>query len=126
MPLAAVVTTRAIAQSFAGQKVEYFNTFGGNPVCAAAGLAVLEVSANQVISCNQSPSRRVCWSLNIRILQSNRLVYHIPMGMALQVIEQEGLQEHAREVGRYLRSRLAELREKHALIGDVRGMAPTH
>lgn len=43
MPLAAVVTTRAIADSFASNGIEYFNTFGGNPVCSAAGLAVLEV-----------------------------------------------------------------------------------
>ena len=42
MPLAAVVTTRAIAASF-HNGLEYFNTFGGNPVCCAAGLAVLQV-----------------------------------------------------------------------------------
>jgi acetylornithine/succinyldiaminopimelate/putrescine aminotransferase len=66
MPLAAVVTTRAIAQSFAGQKVEYFNTFGGNPVCAAAGLAVLEVSANQIVQVT-NPSRRGHWPIHIRI-----------------------------------------------------------
>jgi 4-aminobutyrate aminotransferase-like enzyme len=40
MPLAAVVTTRAVADAFAAGP-EYFNTFGGNPVCCAAGLAVL-------------------------------------------------------------------------------------
>ena len=43
MPLAAVVTTREVAQAFEKCGVEYFNTFGGNPVCAAAGLAVLDV-----------------------------------------------------------------------------------
>ena len=42
MPLAAVVTTQAIADSF-NNGLEYFNTFGGNPVCAAAGLAVLGI-----------------------------------------------------------------------------------
>ena len=42
MPLAAVVCTRAVSDAFAAGP-EYFNTFGGNPVCAAAGLAVLEV-----------------------------------------------------------------------------------
>ncbi|KAL1524641.1 hypothetical protein AB1Y20_019528 [Prymnesium parvum] len=42
MPLAAVVCTREIGDAFA-QGPEYFNTFGGNPVCAAAGLAVLDV-----------------------------------------------------------------------------------
>jgi ethanolamine-phosphate phospho-lyase len=41
MPLAAVVCTRAISDAFA-KGPEYFNTFGGNPVCAAAGLAVLD------------------------------------------------------------------------------------
>jgi len=41
-PLAAVVTTPEIAQSFAGG-MEYFNTFGGNPVSCAIGQAVLDV-----------------------------------------------------------------------------------
>merc|ERR1719367_849346 len=42
MPLAAVVTTRSIATAF-DNGLEYFNTFGGNPVCCAAGLAMLDV-----------------------------------------------------------------------------------
>jgi 4-aminobutyrate aminotransferase-like enzyme len=41
-PLGAVVTTRAIADAFANG-MEYFNTFGGNPVSASVGLAVLDV-----------------------------------------------------------------------------------
>lgn len=43
MPLAAVIVTRDISDTFCNMDVEYFNTFGGNPVCAAAGLAVLDV-----------------------------------------------------------------------------------
>ncbi len=39
-PIAAVVTTREIADSFANG-MEYFNTFGGNPVSCAAARAVL-------------------------------------------------------------------------------------
>jgi 4-aminobutyrate aminotransferase-like enzyme len=77
-PLAAVVTTRAIAEAF-DNGMEYFNTFGGNPVSCAVGLAVLDV------------------------------------------IEEEGLQEHARIVGDELLGRLRELQERHSLIGDVRG-----
>jgi 4-aminobutyrate aminotransferase-like enzyme len=42
MPLAAVVTTRTVAAALEATGVEYFNTFAGNPVCAAAGLAVLD------------------------------------------------------------------------------------
>lgn len=41
-PLAAVVTTKEIAEAFCNG-MEYFNTFGGNPVSCAIGLAVLEV-----------------------------------------------------------------------------------
>uniref|UniRef100_A0A7S3PBL4 Uncharacterized protein n=1 Tax=Amphora coffeiformis TaxID=265554 RepID=A0A7S3PBL4_9STRA len=42
MPLAAVVTSRQVVERFEAVGVEYFNTFAGNPVCAAAGLAVLD------------------------------------------------------------------------------------
>jgi 4-aminobutyrate aminotransferase-like enzyme/Ser/Thr protein kinase RdoA (MazF antagonist) len=41
-PLAAVVTTQEIAASF-NNGMEFFSTFGGNPVACAAGLAVLDV-----------------------------------------------------------------------------------
>ncbi|GBG28335.1 Alanine--glyoxylate aminotransferase 2-like [Hondaea fermentalgiana] len=42
VPLAAVVCSDAVANSFTNG-MEYFNTFGGNPVACAAGLAVLEI-----------------------------------------------------------------------------------
>jgi 4-aminobutyrate aminotransferase-like enzyme/Ser/Thr protein kinase RdoA (MazF antagonist) len=41
-PLGAVVCTPRIARAFANG-MEYFNTFGGNPVSSATGLAVLQV-----------------------------------------------------------------------------------
>jgi len=41
-PLGAVVTTPEIAASF-DNGMEYFNTFGGNPVSCAIGMAVLDV-----------------------------------------------------------------------------------
>jgi 4-aminobutyrate aminotransferase-like enzyme/Ser/Thr protein kinase RdoA (MazF antagonist)/murein DD-endopeptidase MepM/ murein hydrolase activator NlpD len=41
-PVAAVVTTPAIAASF-DNGMEFFSTFGGNPVACAAGMAVLDV-----------------------------------------------------------------------------------
>ncbi|MDQ2855316.1 MAG: aspartate aminotransferase family protein [Acidobacteriota bacterium] len=40
----------------------------------------------------------------------------------IKVIEEEDLRRNATEVGGYLRQRLEELKEKHAAIGDVRGM----
>jgi 4-aminobutyrate aminotransferase-like enzyme/Ser/Thr protein kinase RdoA (MazF antagonist) len=77
-PMAAVVTTREIADAF-DSGMKYFNTFGGNPVSCAIGTAVLDE------------------------------------------IEERGLQRHAAETGRHLEHALAELAERHQLIGDVRG-----
>lgn len=45
-PLAGVVTTRDILERFSSDAL-YFNTFGGNPVSAAAGNAVLDVIEDQ-------------------------------------------------------------------------------
>jgi 4-aminobutyrate aminotransferase-like enzyme len=50
-PLGAVVTTRAIADSFA-DGMEYFNTFGGNPVSCAIGLAVLDIIRDEELQQN--------------------------------------------------------------------------
>ncbi len=45
------------------------------------------------------------------------------MGLVvLDVIEEEGLQANALEVGNRLKSELLILKEKHPLIGDVRGL----
>ncbi|HET8598864.1 MAG TPA: aminotransferase class III-fold pyridoxal phosphate-dependent enzyme [Segeticoccus sp.] len=77
-PLGAVVTTPEVADSFANG-MEYFNTFGGNPVSCVVGSAVLDV------------------------------------------IEDEELQQHARQVGRHLQGGFHRLAERHPVIGDVQG-----
>ncbi|HVS64563.1 MAG TPA: aminotransferase class III-fold pyridoxal phosphate-dependent enzyme [Thermoanaerobaculia bacterium] len=86
-PLAAVITTREIADAFAGRRagerragMEYFNTYGGNPVSAAVGMAVLDV------------------------------------------LDEEGLQERARVLGRRFKRGLEELAAQCPAIGDVRGL----
>jgi 4-aminobutyrate aminotransferase-like enzyme len=60
-PLAAVVTTRAIADSFANG-MEYFNTFGGNPVSCAVGTAVLDVIEQEGLQAN-------AWQAGNRLLE---------------------------------------------------------
>ena len=47
-PLAAVITTPEIAHSFM-TGMEYFNTFGGNPVSAAIGQTVLDVIVDEAL-----------------------------------------------------------------------------
>jgi len=46
-PIAAVITTEEIAASFGATGIEYFNTYGGNPVSCAIGNAVLDVIENE-------------------------------------------------------------------------------
>jgi 4-aminobutyrate aminotransferase-like enzyme len=70
--------TDAIANSF-NNGIEYFNTYGGNPVSMVTGLAVLEV------------------------------------------IQGEGLQENALQVGNYLLDGMRQLMNSYPIIGDVRG-----
>jgi 4-aminobutyrate aminotransferase-like enzyme/Ser/Thr protein kinase RdoA (MazF antagonist) len=77
-PLAAVACTLEVAEKFANG-MEFFNTFGGNPVSCAIGTAVLKT------------------------------------------IKNEKLQEHALEVGNYLKDELSELAKDFSIIGDVRG-----
>ena len=77
-PMSAVVTRRDIADNFA-KGMEFFATFGGNPVSCAIGSAVLDV------------------------------------------IKEEGLQNHAKKVGRHLLEGLSALKVAHPLVGDVRG-----
>jgi 4-aminobutyrate aminotransferase-like enzyme/Ser/Thr protein kinase RdoA (MazF antagonist) len=50
-PLAAVVTTPEIAATF-NNGMEFFSTFGGNPVACAAGLAVLDVLKDEQLQKN--------------------------------------------------------------------------
>ncbi len=40
----------------------------------------------------------------------------------IEIIEDEGLVENARKVGEYALKRLQELKQRHALVGDVRGL----
>ncbi|MCA9307777.1 MAG: aminotransferase class III-fold pyridoxal phosphate-dependent enzyme, partial [Phycisphaerales bacterium] len=78
VPLGNCITRPEIAKTMANRI--HFNTYGGNPVSMAQGLATLEV------------------------------------------IDAEGIQQNALEVGTHLKSRLGALQEKYSLIGDVRGM----
>ena len=68
-PLAAVVTTREIAASFANG-MEFFSTFGGNPVACAAGLAVLDVLRDENLQQN-ALTVGTQWLKDLRSLQSD-------------------------------------------------------
>ncbi|KAG0730050.1 Alanine--glyoxylate aminotransferase 2, mitochondrial [Chionoecetes opilio] len=76
-PLAAVVTTPAVAATMA--QALHFNTFGGNPIACAVGISVLET------------------------------------------MKEEKTQENCKVLGPYFLNKLAEIRDKYPIVGDVRG-----
>lgn len=82
-PIGAVVTTPEIAASF-DTGMEYFNTFGGNPVSCAVGLAVLDVLAEEGL---QENARIVGQHLlqGLRSLQAEHSLIGDVRGMGLYV-----------------------------------------
>ena len=80
-PLGAVVTTREIAESFANG-MEFFSTFGGNPVSCAVGMAVLDVLTEEKL---QASALRVGARLmeGLRALMEKRPLIGDVRGMGL-------------------------------------------
>ena len=57
-PVAGMIARPEVLREF-GQQMRYFNTFGGNPVSAAAGLAVLQVIEQEALMQNAKSSARI-------------------------------------------------------------------
>jgi 4-aminobutyrate aminotransferase-like enzyme len=114
-PLAAVVTTPEIAESFANG-MEYFNTFGGNPVSCAVGLAVLDVLEQE----NLQENARVVGNLlldGLRNLQAQFPLIGAVRGLGLYigaelVCDRQTLEPAAEEAS-YIANRM---RDKGILI----------
>jgi len=115
-PLGAVVTTSRIAAAF-DNGMEFFSTYGGNPVACAAGLAVLDVLEQERL---QDNARRVGRTLaqGLRQLQSRHALIGDVRGFGLflgvELVRDRGSLEPAREEARYVVNRL---RERGVLTG---------
>ncbi len=109
-PLAAVVTTPEIAASF-NNGMEYFNTFGGNPVSCAIGLAVLDVIAEEGL---QENAQRIGTHLmqGIRTLMERHSLIGDVRGLGLFVGIELVLDRHmltpAPEQASYIANRMRE------------------
>ncbi len=68
-PLGAVITTREIAEAFSNG-MEFFNTFGGNPVSCSVGRAVLRVLESEGLQENARDTGNYIMD-SLRELQSN-------------------------------------------------------
>ncbi len=115
-PLGAVVTTREIAAAF-DNGMEFFSTFGGNPVSCAAGLAVLDVVEEERL---QERALRVGGHLlaGLRRLQERHAVLGDVRGSGLflgvELVRDRASLEPAAEEASYVVNRL---RERGVLTG---------
>lgn len=115
VPLAAVTTRMEIAQALT-QRV-HFNTFGGNPVCMAAGLAVLDVIDEDGL---QENSRVVGGRLKAglqKLMKEHRLIGDVRgMGLMLgvELVRDRATKQPAKEETLQV---LEEAREMGVLIG---------
>jgi 4-aminobutyrate aminotransferase-like enzyme/Ser/Thr protein kinase RdoA (MazF antagonist) len=109
-PLAAVVTTQEIAESFANG-MEFFSTFGGNPVACAAGLAVLNVLRDEGL---QDRALRVgnYWMIELKKLQEcYRLIGDVRgsgLFLGIDLVHDRDSREPATEQADYVVNRLRE------------------
>lgn len=109
-PLAAVVTTPEIAASFANG-MEYFNTFGGNPVSCAVGMAVLDAIEQDGL---QENSLRVGAQLlnGFRDLQiRHHLIGHVRglgLFVGMELVRDRDTLEPAAEEAAYIALRMRE------------------
>jgi 4-aminobutyrate aminotransferase-like enzyme/Ser/Thr protein kinase RdoA (MazF antagonist) len=109
-PLAAVVTTPQIAESF-DNGMEFFSTFGGNPVACAAGLAVLDVLQEENLQAN---AVRVgdYFAAKLRALQSRHVLIGDVRGsglfLGIDLVRDRETREAATEETSYVVNRLRE------------------
>ncbi len=110
-PLGAVVTTAEIASAFA-DGMEYFNTFGGNPVSCAVGMAVLDVMEDEHL---QERARRVGGSLLARLrdlMAKRRLIGDVRgagLFIGVEIVRDRDTLEPAGAEASYAANRLRDL-----------------
>lgn len=109
-PLGVVVTTPAIAASF-DNGMEYFNTFGGNPVSCAVGLAVLDVIEAEGLQANALRVGHYLMS-GLRDLMNR---HHLPgdvrglgLFIGIELVQNRESREPAPEQAAYIANRMRE------------------
>jgi 4-aminobutyrate aminotransferase-like enzyme/Ser/Thr protein kinase RdoA (MazF antagonist) len=110
-PLAVVAVRREIAQAFANG-MEYFNTFGGNPVSCAAGLAVLDTLESENLLANAS-DQGVYLLDGLRLLQEKYPAIGDVRGrglfLGIEMVRDRSSKEHAGDLASKISNRAKEL-----------------
>jgi 4-aminobutyrate aminotransferase-like enzyme/Ser/Thr protein kinase RdoA (MazF antagonist) len=109
-PLAAVVTTRKIAEGF-DNGMEFFSTFGGNPVSCAVGLAVLDVVRDEGLQENALHMGHILLAEFARLQQRHPVIGDVRgsgLFLGLDFVRSRGTREPAEAQACYVVNRLRE------------------
>jgi len=115
-PLGAVVTTREIATAF-DNGMEFFSTFGGNPVSCAAGLAVLDVVEEEGLQGHALRVGRLLRDGLVRLQEKRPLIGDVRgegLFLGVELVRDRASLEPAGEEAAYVVNRL---RERGVLTG---------
>lgn len=106
-PLAVVAVRREIAQAFANG-MEYFNTFGGNPVSCAAGLAVLETLEKENLLNNASEQCSYLLAGLMRLKEKFPAVGDVRgrgLFLGIEIVRDRSTKEHAGDLASRIANR---------------------
>lgn len=109
-PLAAVITAPEIAASF-DNGMEFFSTFGGNPVSCAAGLAVLDVLEEEQLQQNALRVGNGLLSRLVQLQERHPLIGDVRgsgLFLGLDLVRDRATREGATEEASYVCNRLQE------------------
>jgi 4-aminobutyrate aminotransferase-like enzyme len=110
-PLALVAVRREIAEAFANG-MEYFNTFGGNPVSCAAGLAVLETLEQENLLGNASEQGAYLLDGMKRLQEKYPAIGDVRgrgLFLGIEIVRDRATKEHAGEPASRISNRAKEL-----------------
>jgi 4-aminobutyrate aminotransferase-like enzyme/Ser/Thr protein kinase RdoA (MazF antagonist) len=110
-PLGAVVTTEAVAKSF-DNGMEFFSTFGGNPVACAAGLAVLDVVRDEGLQARALDVGTNLMAVLRMMMEEHRIIGDVRgsgLFLGMELVLDRATREPAPRQAKYLVNRLREL-----------------
>ena len=107
-PLAVVVTTQAVADSFRNG-MEYFNTFGGNPVSCAIGLEVLKVIKEEGLQQNAKAVGAYLKTSLMDLMRQYEIIGDVRgpgLFIGIEMVKSRGTKEPATEQASYFANRM--------------------
>ncbi|KAK6633959.1 hypothetical protein RUM44_004566 [Polyplax serrata] len=108
-PVAAVVTTLEIATSFSSSGVEYFNTYGGNPVSCAVALSVIRVVEEEKLRENATAVGEFFMNNAQKLKKKHEVVGDVRgvgLFLGIELVTNRITREPATEIASYVLSRM--------------------